>query len=138
MLDSKSLRVDRGTIRQQTELLLDHLELTVLPLLLHTHRAQVASRMLSQLCRVKSLVGKNQNLWIVLLVTIDQLPEVNWSCDVHRVGVVDPHPIQIFKVSDTVKGGVLFDIAKEAHSLQPTVPEGFISSQHQLILPEVV
>lgn len=93
MLYSKGFWVYQRTIRKQTELFLYNLELSVFPLIFHSHSAQVTSRVLTKLCRVKSLVAKDQDLRIILFISSDQLPKVNGACDVHRVGVVYPHSI---------------------------------------------
>ena len=85
--------------------------------------------MLAQLSRIERLITQHQNLGIVLLLPDDELSEIDWPCDVHRIGVVNSHPIQIPIIGYPPQGRVFLHIAEKAHPLQPTMPDSFISSQ---------
>jgi hypothetical protein len=84
MLEPKRIGVNLRTVLQHSVLLLHHLEILNCSIFFR-NAAEIACWVLAQLGWIEGLVGKDKSFRIVLLPTDDELPEINWSGDVHRV-----------------------------------------------------
>ena len=73
------------------------------------------------LSRVKILDMHQQDLWTVFLVTYNQLTKVHGSCNLESSSIIDPHPVDISVVDDSLHMlGARFN-GVEAHSLTPSI-----------------
>jgi hypothetical protein len=94
--------------------------------------------MLSDLGRVERLVGHAQGLGVVLLLSDYELPKIDGTGDAGGVGVIETHAVDVAVVRDAPHIDGFWGVGEEAHSLEPSVPEGLVDCDGNPILGELV
>lgn len=88
--------------------------------------------MLRPLSRVGVFVGHKEEVRVILLLTDDQITEIDGSSNHHRVNVVDSHAVGVAEVGNAPHVFEFGHVGEEAHTLQPAIAEGFIDRDGQL------
>ena len=94
---------------------------------MHAHRAGV-----------EALVGDEEDLGVVLLLAVDELPPVDRAGDVEGVAGVDAHAVEVAEVVDPAHVLHPRHVPVEAHPLQESVPPDPVPVYHHLVFQKFV
>lgn len=75
---------------------------------------------------------------MVLLLAHDELSKVNRTRDTRGVTIIQAHSIYVSVVCDAPHVLYFGRICEEAHALQPSIPEGLVHSDGDLVASELV
>lgn len=117
VLDPESPRVQVLAIGHQVPPILLDLVFLVVPYVLFALGAEIVLGVLADLTGIKGFVGKQKDVRVVLLLALEELPEVHGACDEERIDSINPHPIDVPIPSNSDQVFVLRNVAKEAHTL---------------------
>ena len=94
--------------------------------------------MFSHLSGVEGLIRHAEDVGVVLLLAHDELPEIDRASDGRCIALVNTHAVNVTVVSDAPHVLDFRHVGKEAHPLQPAVPEGLVHCDHNLETSELV
>lgn len=124
MVLAKSKRVKFLTVRQKDIPFVLELEYIAFLDFLFFLQTLVAKRIVTGLGRVVVLEVNHQDVRVCLLISIDDLSEVNWACDGYCPLMIEAHSVDIAITANPQHVLRSRLICKEAHSLIPSMSEG--------------
>lgn len=89
--------------------------------------------MLGYLHWIEGFIGHYQKLGVILLLTDQQLSEIDGACYGWCVVAINSHSIDVSVVIYSEHILKLRYMSKKTHALQPSVSESFISCQYQFV-----